>query len=155
MLKEFIFPAMVSVFCFIYYFTTRTYSSESTKFPYMIFVIMAVLAVLILISEYKKNKLALKDNSKNTGSTIDRELLVKQLGILIFAVLYLFLLTQIGYIISTLLFLLITMWFSKVPLKLSLIVCPITTFVLYLIFVIWLNLPIPGGFIESFIKKMF
>ena len=159
MLKEFVVPIMTIIFAAVYYLTTKSYSIESVKFPYGIFVITIVLAVMIVINEYREKKPAphgevtQKKDEKLQG-TFDRKVLIKPVVILIMSLLYVYLLTILGYIIPTLAFLIIAMWFLKVPKKLIFIIPPIATMAIFGIFVVWLGLPLPKGLVDLWILNL-
>lgn len=53
---ELLVPGIVVVFGVVYFFTVRGLPQESTVFPYVLMLLMPILAVLILLQEYRKGR---------------------------------------------------------------------------------------------------
>jgi len=159
MLQEFLVPLISFIFIIVYVYNTKAYRLEVVRFPYFIFILMFIFAIGLLYREYKiknseKSSLSHSSDKEKTdkNKVIDNE--TKPFLLLVTVAGYVFLLNQIGYILATLIFLVGCMLLLGARVKTTLIFAPIITIFIYVLFGIFLNLGLPRGFIETWIRGL-
>jgi hypothetical protein len=118
---------------------------------------MFFFAIGLLYKEYKikvneKNGHSSEKEKTDINKVIDNE--TKPALLFVAVAGYVFLLNQIGYILATLIFLVASMVLLKARVKTILIFAPIITIFIYVLFSIFLNLSLPRGFIETWIRGL-
>ena len=115
-LKEAFVPLVVCVYWLVYFLTTRGLPRETTVFPYFLMVMMPIVAVMILIGEYRKTR---GSDAKDTGkrqSLTEFAVTLRNPAILYgVSVLYLILFIYTNFLISTTVYLTGTMLIFKEP----------------------------------------
>ncbi|MBE3128319.1 MAG: tripartite tricarboxylate transporter TctB family protein [Actinobacteria bacterium] len=162
MLQEFLVPFISLIFIIIYVFNTKMYRWDVVRFPYFIFGLMFFFAAGLLYKEYKEYRVKVyekrgnsnkKEKGRDVKKAIDNESKPVLLLVTVFG--YAILLNQIGYILATLIFLVAIMLLLKASVKSTLIFAPIVTIFVYVLFDIFINLGLPRGFLEIWIRGLF
>jgi hypothetical protein len=139
--KELVVPALVAVFWVIYYVRTLDAPMESVLFPKFLMVVMPLLAVMILVREYRNVRSqdttagtkALGKGGETPWSSMLREL--EKPGIIVGSTAgYLVLFVLTNFLISTTVFLAVVMVLLKVPWTKAVIVAVAFAFTLYAVF---------------------
>ncbi|MDP6788213.1 MAG: tripartite tricarboxylate transporter TctB family protein [Rhodospirillales bacterium] len=138
-IKELFIPAVVVVYGISYYLATNHLAEESIVFPYFLLALMPVFIVLIVIGEYRKEKDAKAAQGDGpiavAGSLADAVLVYRNPAILIgTAAVYLLLFVLTNFLVSTTIYLFLTMAILRVPWIKSAIIAAGFTFALYYIF---------------------
>jgi hypothetical protein len=144
--RELPIPLFAAIFSIVYLFSTNEYSFVVIRYPYAVIAVIAILIVLIMGDLIKKLKKPRESYSKtDTGLEFNLNYMIM---ILVLSFLYLILITWLGYFSSTALFLISLMVLLKVRRALLLIGIPLFYITLsYLIFRVFLRLPLPEGFL--------
>ena len=140
-IKELLIPVLFGVIGIIYYLTTHTFAEQSIVFPYAVMIVMSVLAVLIILSEYRKSRRNPQSNIAETEPPIPVEQtsgsifpVSKPMLILGLSIVYLVLFYFTHFLIATVIFLGMTMICLKVPWQKSLVIAVVFALFLYLVF---------------------
>lgn len=130
---------MLIVSGFFYIMITQL-PSEASLYPIFVTTILLVLSLILLIKTYYQKE--------DEETTTFKNIKVKQLlFILIINGIYIFLINVIGYVISTVLYVLAALIGLKVDRKKSVLIsCGVCLFV-YVLFKVLLKVPLPEGFI--------
>ena len=142
-LKEAFVPLVVCVYWFVYFFTTRGLPRESTIFPYFLMVVMPLIAIMILIGEYRKGRGSHIEETENKASFTNTVLSFKNPATLyVLSILYLVLFIMTNYLISTTIYLIGTMIVFKEPWRKSIVIGIGLSVSLYLVFGVLFKVPI-------------
>ena len=138
-IKELFIPAVVVVYGISYYLATNHLAEESVVFPYFLLALMPLFIVLIVLGEYRKARYAKAAEGDGTagpeGASMDAVLVYRNPAILIgTAAVYLLLFVLTNFLVSTTIYLFLTMAILRVPWIKSAIIAAGFTFALYYIF---------------------
>nr|WP_236784693.1 tripartite tricarboxylate transporter TctB family protein [Alteribacter salitolerans] len=123
----------------VFFYQTLSFPEGAQMYPRFIIGIMVGLALLLLIQTFIKKP----DTSyKKLFGHIHWK---RFIGVLVFSFLYLILINQIGFFVTTVVYLVGTMVFLRATVKTIAIAVPSFVLVLYLIFSEFLNVPLPSG----------
>lgn len=123
----------------IFFINTFKLPEDTQGYPRFMLGIMTTLAILLIIKSFIKSE----DQSwKDLFGYIQWK---RFLYVFIFSLLYLVLINKVGFFITTVGYLLIMMIFLKGSRSLILISIPSFTLLLYLIFRVFLKVPLPTG----------
>lgn len=127
------------IFCGMYYVAINKLPEEARQYPLFIFVLLLAFTVILLITTFIK---------KEEKINIFQGMQFKQFGfVLITAIVYVAMINILGFFTSTLIYLLITLLGLKVIPKYAVITSVGFCIVVYLVFVFFLRVPVPRGFI--------
>ena len=142
-LKEACIPLVVCVYWLVYFFTTRGLPRETTVFPYFLMVMMPIVAVMILIGEYRKTRgIDPKDTGKRQSLTEFAVALRNPAILYGVSVLYLILFIYTNFLISTTVYLIGTMLIFKEPWLKSAIIGVGLAVSLYVVFGVIFKVPL-------------
>jgi len=113
-------------------------------FPYFLSYITVLCGGIMLAFDIVEKKVAVTD--PKTAKGIDLSSLSNAAIIVVLSVVYIFMITKVGYIISTMLALPVTMWlFGYRKVKTVIILSVLSPLVIYLIFAKMMAVPLPVG----------
>ena len=142
-LKEAFVPLVVCVYWLVYFLTTRGLPRETTVFPYFLMVMMPIVAVMILIGEYRKTRgTDPKDTGKRQSLTEFAVTLRNPAILYVLSVLYLILFIYTNFLISTTVYLAATMLIFKEPWLKSAIIGVGLAVSLYVVFGVIFKVPL-------------
>lgn len=121
----------------IFYSMTSVIKPEGRMYPIFVIGLLAFLTVIHLIITLRSEK-----DEKNILDGIEMKQL---LFVLIFSGIYVFLIDKVGYVISTFLYVLISLIKLKIEKVNSLLISIGFTVVIYILFKIVLKVPLPTG----------
>lgn len=128
------------IFCGIYYLAINKLPEQAKQYPFFIFVLLLAFTVILLVTTFIK-----KEEEK---INIFKDMQFKQFGfVLITAIAYVAIISIVGFFTSTLIYLVITLLGLKVIPKYAVITSVGFCIVVYLVFVFFLRVPVPRGFI--------
>lgn len=136
MVGELLVPGIVIVFGVIYYFSVAGLPQESTVFPYVLMVLMPILAVLILLQEYRRHRSgsestaeAAKEEAVKAIEDIKAPALVYAASIGYLVIFYLS-----NFIVASFVFMAFVMIYFRIGLMKSLGISALFTVVMYVVF---------------------
>lgn len=148
---EIIVTILMLAFAIAYYIQTRGLSFQSMLFPRILFVGIAVTAILTIKKSIKikvaDERVVESEMSINKSEKMECSVISKKMALFIVSVFVLiYCLPILGANLSIILFLLITMFILNVRNKLLLVFVPICTdLFIFCIFKLWLEVPLPTG----------
>ncbi|MDO4800127.1 MAG: tripartite tricarboxylate transporter TctB family protein [Bacillota bacterium] len=138
--QDLILSILLICFCGLFYYLTLQLPQAAMIYPLLVISILLVLTLIQLFVTYF--------NKKSEKSKAFEKLEWKQMGIVLLnSFIYIMLINVIGYVVSTLIYVLITLLFLKVSKKLSVMVSVGFVAALYVLFQILLKVPLPKGFL--------
>jgi hypothetical protein len=153
--KNNVFTAIVVIVLSIFaYFETLSYPYESAYFPRFIIIMLAVLGCMILANEFRKwPKARHSEKSKNQTEVAGVSLMRqpkfrKVILIIVSSLIYLILISRLGFFSTTLVYLPAMMWLLDVRKIVTLAFSTaVVVFFIYLIFRVFLKVPFPEGIV--------
>ncbi|WP_158736926.1 tripartite tricarboxylate transporter TctB family protein [Alteribacillus sp. YIM 98480] len=145
-------PALIFIFITIYFLEVQGLDDPRDRMLITpIYWVMAAFFPIILFQEWKNWKAAKpdkkeKEEEETESYEVDAPLSKKALSFMVSIFLYLFLIEHIGFVLITIIFLPTLMWLlGTKDWKLLVFLPIIVTGALYVLFVIWLEIPLPTG----------
>lgn len=129
------------LFGLIFLYETTKLPVDSQSYPRFMIGIMMVLALLVIIRSFMRSSV-----KKTWGELFEGVEWKRLLFVLLGSLGYLFLVNVLGFFVTTIIYLLITMIVLKANRLTILISIPVFTLVLYLIFRVFLKVPLPTGY---------
>lgn len=130
-----IFMIFISI---IYYTLINSLPEKAGTYPYFVLCLLSIFSVILLIQSFIS-----KENNK--GNIFKGILLNQLLSLITLCIIYIFLINFLGFFSSTFLYLIGTMKLLNIKIKSSLgVSCGFCIFI-YVIFVIFLKVPVPMG----------
>lgn len=124
----------------VFYFMISKLPAKATLYPIFVTTLLLFLTIIHLIITYNK-----KDN---TESRVFKDIELKQLLFVLGASgLYVAMINIIGYITSTIIYILVVLLGLKVSKKSSILISIIFAGLIYILFKVLLRVPLPKGFI--------
>lgn len=141
-----LFSLGLSAFFFI---VSRSMPTSAALFPELMAGLIVVLAIAMTVNAHKESKLTEEMKSKEEDKKVDVVRVTVFLGLI---ALYVWLIPQIGYFIMTPLFMVIAyMYLRAIGFFKAIFISVIFSAFIYGLFVRFLNLPIPMGWLEQFL----
>lgn len=126
--------------CGVFYFMISRLPSKATLYPIFVTTLLLFLTIIHLIITYNK-----KDNAE---STVFKDIELKQLLFVLGASgLYVAMINIIGYITSTIIYILALLLGLKVRKETSVVISIVFAGLIYILFKVLLRVPLPRGFI--------
>lgn len=126
--------------CGVFYFMISRLPSKATLYPIFVTTLLLFLTIIHLIITYNK-----KDNAE---STVFKDIELKQLlFVLGSSGLYVAMINIIGYITSTIIYILVVLLGLKVRKETSVVISIVFAGLIYILFKVLLRVPLPRGFI--------
>lgn len=148
LITSLIFPIFVVIFCVCYLVSTRGLKIEILRYPFFMIAGLAILVVLIAMDEIKKIKRQPNVGKKENVLEKFKKFDIKGIAFLIItSVIYLILIPVVGYFSITWAFTIFLMYWLGER-KIIKVVIISTGFIImqYVVFQVFLYLPIPTGF---------
>lgn len=145
--KHYLFSAFAMMLAIFFFVEANDMPRQAALFPKLISGLVAVFSVLMAVNAYRDAKRAPVEEANYGEGRVNVPRVVVFVGLV---AAYIYLIPRVGYFIMTPLFILGTYIYLKAisPIKALVISLGFTAFI-YGLFVSFLKLPIPMGFLES------
>ncbi len=127
-----------------YFYMIKQLPEKAARYPFFVLSILVVLTIILGIKSFLLNNKNSKEEDDGIFKNIEFVQFFEVIGI---SALYIFLIDIIGFFSITILYLLIIMLLLKSSLKWSIFTSIVFSIFLYLVFVGFLKVPIPRGFL--------
>lgn len=125
----------------LYFFMIKALPEKAAKYPFFVLGLMVVLTVILGIKSF-----LIKNNEENK-KVFDGFLLKQFLFIVVISAIYIFIIDILGFFTSTLIYLITIMFSLKTNKKIAIISSIIFCIIIYCVFVLFLKVPVPRGFL--------
>ena len=140
-----IIPFGILVWACIYFNEIRSQSLEDQMFIRPVFYLLIVLFIVNGVNDFR----SFKRSSKAASKPKDDEETKNVIGFILLVLAYLLLVTYVGFIIMSVVFLLSCLWLFGVKNKAILTFMPIgVSLFLYVLFAVWFGVPLPEGLLN-------
>ena len=150
LLKRIALPTLVLAWAVSYYFEVMGYSAKNHYLIQPIFWIMFILYIINTIGDYREWKNSQKNENETSISIkdVDKKKAFKLVSVLAVMFLYAFVMSILGFLISTFIFTFAVLWImgERKWYKLAFIPLGLDVF-LYAVFYLGLRIPLPVGFL--------
>ena len=137
------------IFSICYLFFTNELDSKILRYPYFMIAGLVILITLIAVDEIKKSKKVINSESEEDVLTKFKKFDLRGIVFLIASsIIYLILIPIVGYFSTTWVFAILLMyWLGERKIYKVIIISTLFTLIQYIIFQVFLYLPIPRGFL--------
>lgn len=127
----------------IYFVLIKQLPERAARYPFFVLGLMVILTLLLAIETF-----VLKNTSNEEEEDKFKDIKLGQFfGIILISAAYVAIIDIVGFFISTAVYLFVVMVGLKSNLKWSIIVSVVFPIFLYLVFVLFLRVPVPRGFL--------
>lgn len=140
--RHIVASSIVLILCVVFFVESLNYPADVALLPQILIIIISFLAIGMSVEYYHKNKNSKKENEEDKTEVSVKSLII--MGGL--TLIYILSIDTIGYFIVTPLFLFISLVYLKAAkIITAVLVSVILPLFIYLIFSVFLNIPIPMG----------
>lgn len=131
------------IFCGLYYYMSFSFSEQSRGFPHFMIFCLFIFSLWLFIITFKKE---ISSNYRKEIKTKKKLMPLKLLFVIFFTVIYLFLISKIGFYFMTIVYLLTIMYFLGLKnFKFNILISIFTVILIYISFNILLQIRMPEG----------
>lgn len=148
--KHYLFTLFSLGLSSFFFVASRSMPTSATLFPELMAGLIAVLSIAMAVNAYKESKLTEEIDSKEENKKVDVVRVTVFLGLI---ALYVWLIPQVGYFIMTPLFMVVAyLYLRALGFFKAVFISLIFSAFIYGLFVKFLNLPIPMGWLEQLLS---